>query len=240
MDVLVAEVSSFQLHYIRDFRPDVQLLAQFRPRPPRLAPRPRPLRPGQGSHLGQSAARQYRRGQRRRPCGQRRRRRHPPRRRSRHLRRRRKHGHGHSHSHRHRRRHRHRHGHGYGYGTGTGIGKGNGTGARTSGNTTTADGTPLASPPTWRTGADGIEGPDGFVLKAVDLPRSLPHDLANTAAALAVALAAGATPGVPWRRPRTTAAPAPGRTRRGSRGYRLVRRFQGDYPGRRAGGGAGL
>ena len=47
--------------------------------------------------------------------------------------------------------------------------------------------------PIWRFGPEGIEGPDGFFLKAVELPRALPHDLANTAAAVAVALAAGAT-----------------------------------------------
>ena len=41
---------------------------------------------------------------------------------------------------------------------------------------------------------DGIAGPHGFYLAAEDLPRALPHDLANTAAALAVAIAAGASP----------------------------------------------
>jgi UDP-N-acetylmuramoylalanine--D-glutamate ligase len=48
-------------------------------------------------------------------------------------------------------------------------------------------------PPIWRFGPEGVEGPAGFFLKAVDLPRAFPHDLANTAAAVAVALAAGAT-----------------------------------------------
>jgi UDP-N-acetylmuramoylalanine--D-glutamate ligase len=47
--------------------------------------------------------------------------------------------------------------------------------------------------PIWRFGPEGVEGPAGFFLKAVDLPRAFPHDLANTAAAVAVALAAGAT-----------------------------------------------
>jgi UDP-N-acetylmuramoylalanine--D-glutamate ligase len=46
--------------------------------------------------------------------------------------------------------------------------------------------------PTWTVGPEGIEGPDGLVVKAADLPRRFPHDLANTAAALAVAMAAGA------------------------------------------------
>ncbi len=41
-------------------------------------------------------------------------------------------------------------------------------------------------------GREAVEGPDGLVLKATDLPRAFPHDLANTAAALAVAMAAGA------------------------------------------------
>jgi UDP-N-acetylmuramoylalanine--D-glutamate ligase len=45
---------------------------------------------------------------------------------------------------------------------------------------------------TWAVGPEAVEGPDGFVLKATDLPRAFPHDLANTAAALAVAMAAGA------------------------------------------------
>jgi UDP-N-acetylmuramoylalanine--D-glutamate ligase len=40
---------------------------------------------------------------------------------------------------------------------------------------------------------DAIKGPDGFYLAAASLPRAFPHDLTNTAAALAVALAAGAT-----------------------------------------------
>lgn len=44
----------------------------------------------------------------------------------------------------------------------------------------------------WHVGADRVEGPDGFVLEAAELPRAFPHDLANVAAAAAVALAAGA------------------------------------------------
>jgi UDP-N-acetylmuramoylalanine--D-glutamate ligase len=47
--------------------------------------------------------------------------------------------------------------------------------------------------PGWRVSSEGIAGPGGFFLPAGDLPRSLPHDLANTAAALAVAMAAGAS-----------------------------------------------
>ena len=38
-----------------------------------------------------------------------------------------------------------------------------------------------------------VEGPDGMVVKAAELPRAFPHDLANVAAALAVAMAAGAS-----------------------------------------------
>ncbi len=45
----------------------------------------------------------------------------------------------------------------------------------------------------WLVRPEGVEGPNGFELRAGDLPRAFPHDLANTAAALAVALAAGAT-----------------------------------------------
>ena len=45
----------------------------------------------------------------------------------------------------------------------------------------------------WRVGPTSIEGPGGLVLKASELPRALPHDLANTAASLAVAFAAGAS-----------------------------------------------
>jgi UDP-N-acetylmuramoylalanine--D-glutamate ligase len=45
----------------------------------------------------------------------------------------------------------------------------------------------------WHVGQASVEGPGGFVVKACQLPRALPHGLANTAAALAVALAAGAT-----------------------------------------------
>ena len=40
---------------------------------------------------------------------------------------------------------------------------------------------------------DGIEGPGGLYVSSADLPRTFPHDLANTAAALAVAQAAGAS-----------------------------------------------
>jgi UDP-N-acetylmuramoylalanine--D-glutamate ligase len=47
--------------------------------------------------------------------------------------------------------------------------------------------------PTWRVGDDAVEGPGGLVLRAAELPRALPHDLANTAAAMAVAVAAGAS-----------------------------------------------
>jgi UDP-N-acetylmuramoylalanine--D-glutamate ligase len=39
-----------------------------------------------------------------------------------------------------------------------------------------------------------VRGPDDFRLGAEELPRAFPHDLANTAAALAVAMAAGANP----------------------------------------------
>ncbi|HTV10300.1 MAG TPA: UDP-N-acetylmuramoyl-L-alanine--D-glutamate ligase [Acidimicrobiales bacterium] len=52
----------------------------------------------------------------------------------------------------------------------------------------------LAAREGWRVYADRIEGPDGTTLEAERLPRAFPHDLANTAAAFAVALAAGATP----------------------------------------------
>jgi UDP-N-acetylmuramoylalanine--D-glutamate ligase len=45
----------------------------------------------------------------------------------------------------------------------------------------------------WLVTQEGVHGPGGFRLAPADLPRSLPHDLTNTAAALAVALAAGAT-----------------------------------------------
>jgi UDP-N-acetylmuramoylalanine--D-glutamate ligase len=48
--------------------------------------------------------------------------------------------------------------------------------------------------PGWHVSPEGIAGPSGFFLAAGDLPRALPHDLANTAAALAVALAGGASP----------------------------------------------
>jgi UDP-N-acetylmuramoylalanine--D-glutamate ligase len=45
----------------------------------------------------------------------------------------------------------------------------------------------------WRVGPASIEGPRGLVLKASELPRALPHDLANTAASMAIAFAAGAS-----------------------------------------------
>jgi UDP-N-acetylmuramoylalanine--D-glutamate ligase len=51
---------------------------------------------------------------------------------------------------------------------------------------------PGAPEPAWRVSLEGIAGPGGFFLAAGDLPRALPHDLANTAAAIAVAMAAGA------------------------------------------------
>jgi UDP-N-acetylmuramoylalanine--D-glutamate ligase len=44
----------------------------------------------------------------------------------------------------------------------------------------------------WRVGRGYIEGPGGVRLQADELPRAFPHDLANVAAAMAVALAAGA------------------------------------------------
>jgi len=48
-------------------------------------------------------------------------------------------------------------------------------------------------PADWRVADDGVEGPDGTRLEASELPRGLPHDLENTAAALAIALASGAS-----------------------------------------------
>ncbi len=60
---------------------------------------------------------------------------------------------------------------------------------------------------TWAVGPGAVEGPDGFVLKAADLPRAFPHDLANTAAALAVAMAAGANEEGCRRAARSTLAP---------------------------------
>jgi UDP-N-acetylmuramoylalanine--D-glutamate ligase len=59
----------------------------------------------------------------------------------------------------------------------------------------------------WAVGPEAVEGPDGFVLKAADLPRAFPHDLANTAAALAVAMAAGADEEGCRRAARSTVAP---------------------------------
>lgn len=47
--------------------------------------------------------------------------------------------------------------------------------------------------PDWRAGRDGVRGPYGTFVAAEDLPRALPHDLCNTAAACAVAMAAGAS-----------------------------------------------
>jgi UDP-N-acetylmuramoylalanine--D-glutamate ligase len=46
--------------------------------------------------------------------------------------------------------------------------------------------------PDWLVRQDGIKGPRGVFLPAAGLVRAFPHDLLNTAAALAVALAAGA------------------------------------------------
>lgn len=45
----------------------------------------------------------------------------------------------------------------------------------------------------WLVGADRVEGPGRLVLKAAELPRAFPHDLANLAAAAALSLACGAT-----------------------------------------------
>jgi UDP-N-acetylmuramoylalanine--D-glutamate ligase len=47
--------------------------------------------------------------------------------------------------------------------------------------------------PTWSASPEGVQGPEGAEVKASELPRALPHDLSNTAAAIAVAMAAGAT-----------------------------------------------
>jgi UDP-N-acetylmuramoylalanine--D-glutamate ligase len=47
--------------------------------------------------------------------------------------------------------------------------------------------------PTWSVSLEAIEGPGGTVLTAAELPRALPHDMANTAAAMAIAMAAGAS-----------------------------------------------
>jgi len=53
---------------------------------------------------------------------------------------------------------------------------------------------PLApAEPAWLARPEGVEGPGGFSLKAGELRRAFPHDLANIAAAAAVAVAAGAT-----------------------------------------------
>ena len=54
--------------------------------------------------------------------------------------------------------------------------------------------TPVPLARDWCVLQDGVRGPGGFQLGAEELPRSFPHDLANTAAALAVAMAAGADP----------------------------------------------
>ena len=56
-----------------------------------------------------------------------------------------------------------------------------------------ARGGPAVGRPTWSASPEGIEGPEGAEVKASELPRALPHDLSNTAAAIAVAMAAGAT-----------------------------------------------
>jgi UDP-N-acetylmuramoylalanine--D-glutamate ligase len=61
--------------------------------------------------------------------------------------------------------------------------------------------------PTWAFGTAGVKGPGGLVIKAADLPRALPHDLANTAAALAVAMGAGASEEGCLLAARTTPAP---------------------------------
>ena len=62
--------------------------------------------------------------------------------------------------------------------------------AESTSNESTSAGLPQ---PVWRVSPQGIAGPRGFFLPAEHLPRSLPHDLANTAAALAVAMAGGAS-----------------------------------------------
>ena len=64
----------------------------------------------------------------------------------------------------------------------------------TSAESTSAESTSAGLPePVWHVSPEGIAGPGGFFLPAGHLPRSLPHDLANTAAALAVAMASGAS-----------------------------------------------
>jgi UDP-N-acetylmuramoylalanine--D-glutamate ligase len=50
-----------------------------------------------------------------------------------------------------------------------------------------------AGPTSWQVSPEGIVGPDGIAIQASELPRALPHDLANTAAAMAMALVSGAT-----------------------------------------------
>ena len=52
---------------------------------------------------------------------------------------------------------------------------------------------PKGDEPAWVIRHEGIKGPRGFFLASEDLPRALPHDLANTAAALAISLASGAS-----------------------------------------------
>ena len=47
--------------------------------------------------------------------------------------------------------------------------------------------------PDWTVAGGALHGPDGPVVDVADLPRSLPHDLANALAAAAAATAAGAT-----------------------------------------------
>ncbi len=46
----------------------------------------------------------------------------------------------------------------------------------------------------WRVDGDDLSGPSGPVMAVADLPRSLPHDVANVLAAMAAATAAGASP----------------------------------------------
>ncbi len=64
-----------------------------------------------------------------------------------------------------------------------------------------------ASGATWTVGPEGVEGPGGMSLRASELPRAFPHDVANAAAALAVAIAAGADEECCRMAARTTAPP---------------------------------
>jgi UDP-N-acetylmuramoylalanine--D-glutamate ligase len=68
-------------------------------------------------------------------------------------------------------------------------------------------GVPGPAGTTWTVGPEGVQGPGGLVVKAADLPRAFPHDLANTAAALAVAMVAGADEQGCRQAARVTAAP---------------------------------